>query len=488
MSITSESHLNSQTPSGFFKPAGAWYAILGLISITLLLTLGHAGALVRVGFPLGAFVVGVYLYRTAPILYMGFTWWIWFLSPWTRRMVDFFSSWVDPSPLLLTPPLVTLIAGATLIQKIPNLSKDGGLPFVLAIAAVVYSYLVGIIQAPFVPATIAIINWLPPMFFAFHILANWQDYPKFKANTQRVFLWATLILGLYGVVQFLVVPGWDKLWMDMSKMNSIGIPEPLQIRVFSTMNAPGPYAVVMMAGLLFLLTNPNPLGFASSGIGYLGFLISSVRSCWLGWAVGLVSLIGTLKSNLQMRLLVVILIMALAVLPLTMMEPFATTIGKRMSSISNVKDDVSLQERARGHELVTDIVLSKWLGAGMGAADGKTNRFDHALFPIGVHDSTFLELMFTLGWAGAIPYLSGFGLIFMNMMLAKIVKLDPFASACRAVSIGVFAQVGLGSIFLGISGVFVWGFAAMVIVAQRHYNFSVRSSNVLPPHQTSRRS
>jgi hypothetical protein len=470
----------SQQPlEGFFKPAGAWYAILGLAIVTLLLTLGHAGSIVRIGFPLAAFGVGVYLYRTVPVLYVGFTWWIWFLSPWIRRMVDYFSTWVDPSPILLTPPLVTLIMGATLIKKLPTITKEGGVPFILAIAAILYSYAVGIIQAPIVPATIAAVSWLPPILFAFHILTNWQDYPKYRANTQQVFLWATLIMGVYGIVQFLIVPGWDKFWMDMSEMNSIGTPEPLQIRVFSVMNAPGAFAVTMMAGLLLLLANPSAVGFAASGAGYLSFLISSVRSSWLGWAVGLAFLFGTLKSNLQMRLFLVILLMGLSIMPLTMMEPFASNISKRMDTFSNVKEDISFQERSRGYDLVLDLALSQGLGAGLGAADSKTNRFSHVLFPIGVNDSTVLSLMYTLGWMGAVPYLVGFGLILINTFRAKVVKSDPFASCARAIVIGCVAQFWLGSIFLGISGILTWVFASMVIAAQRHHNL-LRHSNHEP--------
>ena len=77
-----------------------------------------------------------------------------------------------------------------------------------------------------------------------------------------------------------------------------GTPEPLGIRVFSTMNSPGPFANVLLAGLLILLTNEN---FSARprlrAVGYLSFLLLSlVRSAWIGWFLGLLSLLSALKT------------------------------------------------------------------------------------------------------------------------------------------------------------------------------------------------
>lgn len=81
-------HLDEQT-------LPAWIAILGLVLISSLCVLAGAGGILRLGFPLLSLAVGLFLYLRYPVLYIGFTLWIWFLTPWLRRVVDSRSGW-DP--------------------------------------------------------------------------------------------------------------------------------------------------------------------------------------------------------------------------------------------------------------------------------------------------------------------------------------------------------------------------------------------------------
>ena len=60
-----------------------------------------------------------------------------------------------------------------------------------------------------------------------------------------------LLLGGYGIFQYLDPPSWDRDWMINSAMDSIGEPEPLMVRVFGTLNAPGVYGL-WIAALLVL--------------------------------------------------------------------------------------------------------------------------------------------------------------------------------------------------------------------------------------------
>ena len=130
------------------QQSSAWLAIGGLIFFTVVGIFGGAGGLVRQIFPVASFVVGVFLYARYPILYLGFTWWIWFLIALIRRIIDFKSGWVEPSPILVTPFLVTLITSYTFIRHLPKSYRMGGLPFILAIFSVIYGFLVGLVHFP----------------------------------------------------------------------------------------------------------------------------------------------------------------------------------------------------------------------------------------------------------------------------------------------------------------------------------------------------
>ena len=125
------------------QPALEWSLILsfGLLCAGAMVT-GISWPL-RLLYPGGALVLGIVLYSRHPILYVGFTWWLWFLTAWVRRVVDFQSGWQEPSVILLAPYLCSLVAILTLLNDLPQVYRRGGLPFVVAFASVVYGLLGG---------------------------------------------------------------------------------------------------------------------------------------------------------------------------------------------------------------------------------------------------------------------------------------------------------------------------------------------------------
>src|SRR5215210_1239156 len=110
---------------------------LAMASVALVVVAGLAvgqGAALRFAFPAVAFVVGLYLYLKHPVHYVVFMWWVWFTSPFIRRLVDYQSGWVDPSPILLAPVMVSVIAGIGFLRHFLPSVRYGGLPFVMAFA------------------------------------------------------------------------------------------------------------------------------------------------------------------------------------------------------------------------------------------------------------------------------------------------------------------------------------------------------------------
>ncbi|GAB4331281.1 MAG: hypothetical protein OHK0047_18930 [Leptolyngbyaceae cyanobacterium] len=445
------------------QPTLAWTAILGLIGFSVLCLLVHAGGLLRLAYPAGALVVGILLYQRYPILYLGYTWWVAFLTPFLRRLIDFQSGWLDPNPVLLAPFLVMFVTAMTFVQQLPRVYRRDGLPFILATIAIVYGLFVGLIRNPPVSVVVPLLNWLAPLLFGFHLFANWRHYLEYRQNLQRTFVWGVLITGVYGVVQYLVAPGWDGLWLINSKSVAFGTPEPLGMRVFSTMNSPGPFATVMMAGLVLLFTSRSSIRFVAAGTGYLAFLLSLVRSAWLGWAVALLTFIPALKPRLQMRLIITILVMAIAVIPLINLQPFSSAISARLGSLSDTQNDVSFNARLAGYDEILGAALSEIPGQGLGFVLASDN--------LGSNDSGLLTILFTLGWLGALPYLGGIFLLILSLFQIAEAASDTFISAARAISLGVFVQIGLGNPTIALSGVVFWGFAGMALAAQRYYRW-----------------
>ncbi|PSN76403.1 glucose-6-phosphate isomerase [filamentous cyanobacterium CCP4] len=440
------------------QPTQAWAPILALVIFTALCLLAGAGGILRYTFPVGALLVGAYLYQRYPILYMGFTWWLWFLIAWLARVVDLQAGWDEQRVMLITPVLVTSLCAITVFKHLPTSCSRGGMPFVLGIVGVCYGFFLGLVQHPVFPVVRALIDWLPPVLFGFHIYINWRDYPNYRQNLLRVFLWGVLVMGAYGVYQYMVAPEWDRYWLTSSGIKSMGSPTPRGMRVFGTLHSTGPYASVLMAGLMLLFANPSPLKPVVAGAGYLGFLLSSVRSVWGGWFVAVIIHMSSLKSNLQMRLIVAATIMMVCVIPLSQVQPFAGVIGPRLQSLTNLGNDRSFNARTEIYDENFNSALLQGLGNGLGAITREN-----------VVDSGVIELLWTLGWMGTLPYLIGILLLFMAALMHTESRFDPFVSVSRAISVSIVLQLIIASTMLGVSGMMLWGFLGFTAAAHQYY-------------------
>ena len=474
--ISKQIHFNSFLESHFFPSARSlqgWLIICGFLLLNLVCYFAGAAHLLRLVYPVTALAVAIFLYLWHPILYIGFTWWIWFLTPLATRLVDYRIGWDPTRQMLVAPYLVVFITIGSLLRHLPRAGKQGGMPFILAFIGVLYGFLVGLIHNEPVAVARGFLDWLSPIIFAFHLYINWRDYPSYRQNLQRIFLWGVLILGIYGIYQFVVAPEWDRYWLIESKMfTSSGDPEPFGMRVWSALHSPGPFSSVMQTGLLLLFTSSGALIFPASAVGYLSFLLAQVRTSWLGWLLGIVMIFGSVKTRIQMRLIAIILIMVMCVIPLTNIEPISEVVTGRLESFSNLEKDTSFRDRSGSYDKNLSLALSNVLGNGLGniwTVDEETGQIE-----VLVLDSGILDTFFTLGWLGAIPYLGGLILILVSVFQYKEAYFDSFVSAARAIGLVSCVQLVGNSTMLSIAGMILWGFLAMAMAAHKYYERQCR--------------
>jgi hypothetical protein len=446
-----------------------WIVILGFVLLMVTCYFAGAAAMLRVIYPAAALVVAVFLYLRHPILYIGFNWWMWFLSALVARLIDYRVGWDPTRQILVAPYLVSFVSIATFLRYFPSAARQGGLPFILAALGVFYSFLVGLIFNAPLPVARGLLDWLSPIIFAFHLYVNWRDYPSYRQNMQRVFFWCVLLTGAYGVYQFVVAPEWDRYWLIESKLfTSSGDPEPFGMRVWSTMHSVGPYAAVLQTGLLLMFTSSQGvLTFPASAVGYLSFLLTQARTNWGGWLFGVFMIFVSVKARLQMRLITIILVMAMCVVPLTTIEPISEVVAERLESFSNLQDDSSFKDRSGNYDRNLSLALTSGLGSGLGntwKVNEKTGQIE-----VFVVDSGILDMFFTLGWFGAIPYMGGLILILISVSKYSEARFDSFVSAARAIGITSCAQLIISSGMLSIAGMILWGFLAMAMAAHKYY-------------------
>ncbi|MEM7554972.1 MAG: O-antigen ligase domain-containing protein [Cyanobacteria bacterium P01_A01_bin.84] len=458
---------NSFNSNPIEEPPKLSWIILG--AFILFVTAGTAagvGSLVRPGYVLFSVFIAIFFYFKYPPFYVGFTWWIWFATPLISRIVDYRSGFDQSRFMLIAQYLVTLVCFYTFIKDLPKSYRQGGLPFIIAFIGLMYGFMIGLIKTTAFTAARSLLDWLVPIPFAFYLFMNWRSYPQFRKTIKQVFLWGVLFTGVYGIIQYLIAPEWDRFWLISTELTSFGDPEPLKIRVWSTMSSPGPFATMMMSGLLLLFTSTGPLTIPAAGAGYLTFLLTLVRTLWGCWFVGLLSMLSAIKPRLQMRLFMTILIMALCVVPLANMEPFGKVITTRLQSLTQLDKDDSANVRQEIYAEGVDKAVTNYLGSGIG------NTFivdkEGKLIPV-VIDSGILDTFFTLGWFGAIPYLGGILLLFLKGFQFSEIRSDTFMAASRAVALGNFCALPGGSAMLGFSGVVLWSFLAIVMAAHKYH-------------------
>ena len=444
----------------------AWLIVLGFALLTAFCLFFRLGKFLNLAFPIGALIIGLLVYRKCSAVYLEFAWWLWFLTPWVRRVVDLQSGWTDPSPILLAPMLVSAITGITFLKYFPRDGHRNGLPFTLCATSVVYSLLVGLISNASTGAILGFLGWIDPILMGFYMFVNWRSYPNLAESMRRVFLWGTVVMGSYGVIQFLIAPEWDKYWLTQVNTPAFGNPEPLGIRVFSTMNAPQPFAAVMVAGLILLFCNKGFFQLLGAGSGYLSLLLSTARSAWISWAVALLLFLPLLKSKLQIRIILSILVVFVLLIPLFTIESFSTTINARLDTFSNVQNDTSYSDRLSGYTELTGLALTQVLGMGMG--------YEIVSSSLGSRDSGLLSMLFSLGWIGTLPYLSGMFLLFAKLLQGVEGRSDLFLGAAAAIALGSFAQIGVNVATAGSLGMVLWGFLGIGLAGKQYYQHTAK--------------
>ncbi len=454
---------HSATQNNLFglQPQSAWMAILGFVIPVSFCLLIQFSSILQLLFPTGALAVGAFLYFRYPILYLGFNWWVWFLSPFVSRLVEYQNGITDPGMrfIILSPYLVTLLTAITFFKQLPRLLQKGGLPFILAFTSISYALFIGFAQSNPVPQIIqGLLSWLPGIFLGTHLMVNWQDYPQFRKNTQRVFLWGILVMGIYGVYQYIVAPEWDKFWLRNAEDLQLccGWPEPLQLRVWSTLNYPFTFAYAMMACLLIVFGSRSPLAVPSIVVGFLAFLLTQVRGAWVGWLVGLMSFFTVLKSGLQVRLIVTFFAIAIFLIPLVTMTPISDGVVERLLTLSNVKGDHSANERQAIYAQLVNQALSELLGRGMGGQ--------------AIIDAGILDVIATLGWVGFAFYACAIFLMISTLSRYTEIRIDPFMSAARSILPSILVTLPFNNALVLLPGVLFWSFSGMTMAAHKYHN------------------
>jgi len=236
--------------------------------------------------------------------------------------------------------------------------------------------------------------------------------------------------------------------------------------VFSTLNAPGPFAVMMMAGLLLLFSERGVLRWLAAGPGYAAFLLSLVRSAWCGWMVGVFFLLVRTRGPRRLRLLAAGIVFLGALLPFIAVGPVAQIVNARFQTFGSLGTDVSLKARISVYEQVLPDSALNFLGEGLGST-GVASGLASSGVPQGGYDSGIINIFITLGSVGAVFYAFGMAMLFASAFPRRRPP-GGFLVTVYSVAISVLAQLAFFSAHVGVTGMLLWGFLGLTLAGQMH--------------------
>ena len=199
MSVRTHARNGSRTYLAFLPLA----ALLGLIGVTALGLVGGGASVLQLAFPVMAVGVGALWLAQRPVGYLSYAWWLWFLTPEVRRLVDNQAGYTEASLIMVAPFLVSCLAALPTVTNLHHFPRRYRLPFALIVLGLGYSYGVGVLIGSVFGATFDLLNWLAPIVLGAYLLVTTHRLKAQRRALERTFTWGLLVLGLYGLYQFL---------------------------------------------------------------------------------------------------------------------------------------------------------------------------------------------------------------------------------------------------------------------------------------------
>jgi len=440
---------------------GSYAPVLGLVVVTAVMVLGHAGGLLNYAFPIMAAGLAFFLFRVRQNIYVAFVWWIWLFSPLVRRLADFQSGYHVVSPVMLSPLLVTLVAAIPLLRRPRFILRREYLPFLFIFFVYIDALIVGAVENGFGPALFDFANSTLPLAFGLFLM---NDPKRFQENRESLIfaiVLGLLLISLYGLYQFYHMPPWDAFWLQSSKFGSAGSGLAEQTRLFGTLNSPGPYAMVLMASLVFVLVVRGSLKFLAAGFGFPAFGLSLVRSDWGGWVLAAVFVALCIGGKTRLRMILFGFVAVLIAYPLVMVGPVADQLSKRLATFNNIQHDNSYQARQHLYETFTSEAFSQPIGNGFGS-NGQGTKLS-ATGASGAPDSGVLQVPYEYGWV--------FGGIFTWAVLMTCLRVfsraiktsDAISIAGAAVFLVMVLENLAAPMFGNVNGMATWAAFAIAV-------------------------
>ncbi|OXM13716.1 hypothetical protein CGZ75_22115 [Paenibacillus herberti] len=343
---------------------------------------------------------------------------IWLIGPELRRLNDWVLGDYSSLTLLSLTPLIT-----TLLLLIPVGIKRVRIEN--SVAKVLNAYLIPFLYAAVLGVllnkTAGIYStgnyFIPLLIFVYMIVKRPDD--QVKQSWLKTMVTMAVLLSVYAWIQYLILPPWDLMWMEGAKMVSLGKPEPLGFRPFSTLNSTGTLSVFLVAAILAGISSPQvrkPFGMIGVIIIISALGITLVRASWVVLLICLLAyvLLSSKKNRLKSLGGICILFAGTYfVLPLL---PGGASMMDRVGTFGSLGEDHSANARLSIVFNTIPELFTRPLGGGFGSIGKSTdlNGGEGAFNTLNSVDNGYLGVFAVFGLVGGLLF---FRALFMHWKL-----------------------------------------------------------------------
>lgn len=438
----------------------AFAATVGVLMFT------SAAKLLFVLFPAGCLLIAFTTIRKDAALFIEFVTWLFFLTPVIRRVVDY-STGLREMTIISTPFLVLSVPILLVLARWRRLARRDSSPFFYAVAAVLYGAFIACIHLQMSSAAIGLLTWATPILFGLYLLSEQNHAAALYRGMERALLGGTLVVGLYGLVQYFAIPAWDAAWMRSVDMVTIGKPEPMEVRVFSTMNSPQILAAFLMVGILVAYQSRGRWKYLVMPVGLAALVLSFARSAWIGLLAGIALYAWRASFKERFRLVTVVAGCALLVIMAMSVPELSETLSTRFTTFADLKHDESALDRQETYSQVIDMLEHSPTGIGLGVDNGMSDA---------ENDSSIVAAALSLGLPGFLVFGVALGICVLSLLAARPGRDLPQLLGLQSCLAALMVESPLNNVINGQIAFLTWsliGLSYGLVVTQRNDQQSV---------------
>jgi len=351
---------------------------------------------------------------------------VWAIAPETRRFVDWTQGEYHPRSLISVAPIAATMALAIPVSRqrivVPPLLYKALGSLALALG---YAGVVGYVRNE-LPAVFEFAGTVAPFGVLLYASGRQMD-PRERDLWVMSMVVIALGVSAYGVIQYVVAPPWDVMWMQAVRRDfvAIGRPEPYGIRIFSTFGSPLQLSLFLLTALVPMLVEARwrrIVGYPGAAFIAYAMLLTITRTAWVALGAGVAGYLIIARGSRKLQAIVATVLVSAVVWFALPYLPGYETISSRLTTMTQLKQDTSATARTSIARMAWDAVSANPVGAGMGTYGvGTRLSSDPNRSNVGF-DNGYIGLALSYGWFGLVLFIRG---IWLLVRAVRQYRLDP---------------------------------------------------------------